>query len=115
MSSIEEADLLMELMQVLNKPYCLSMSLDEKTGSFRLEGETWQQLASKIEQHSRRPQVVMINCSPAEMVSKNLMELKKVLPAGILVGCYPNNFSWTQKEKYNPEYSVADKRTDMTP
>ena len=38
----------------------------------------------------------MINCSPAEMVSKNLIELKNLLPSTIVMGCYPNNFSWIQ-------------------
>ena len=101
-------------MQKLPKPYCVSFCVDRETGDFRIEGETWKKFAEIMEEFEKKPLAVMINCSPAELISKNLTEMRKVIPKDIKIGCYPNNFSWVQQSKaYDPSESAGNRRTDM--
>ena len=67
-------------MQKLPKPYCLSFCVDRNSGDLRVKGESWQKLAEEINKFEKKPLAVMINCSPAEVISKNLKELRERLP-----------------------------------
>ena len=41
----------------------------------------------------------MLNCCKPEVVLNALPKLKKVLPEGVQMGCYPNNFVKMNKDE----------------
>ena len=53
----------------------------------------------------------MLNCSKPEIISQNVDKLRNVLPQGIRLGCYGNNFEKTYKKANDHSPNI---RTDLS-